>query len=79
MQEHRIADERLLEFLNARLPEINSEAESNDTFYFAIPSHDDLPGMIVFHKIVAIEEGFLAPDCNLRTICDLEEIEQWRE
>lgn len=79
MQEHRIADERLLEFLNARLPEINSEATSSDTFYLAIPSHDDLPGMIVFHKIVAIEEGFLAPDCNLRTICDLEEIEQWRE
>lgn len=79
MQEHRLADERLLEFLNARLPEIQSEAASNDTFYLAIPSHDDLPGMIVFHKIVAIEEGFLAPDCNLRTICDLEEIEQWRE
>lgn len=79
MQEHRIADARLLEFLNKRLPEIRREAESKDTFYLDNPSHDDLPRMIVFHKIVAIEEGFLAPDCNLRTICNLEEIEQWRE
>lgn len=78
-QEHRIADERLLEYLNQRQPEIYIEAEKNDTFYLTIPSQNDLPSMMVFHKILAIEEGFLAPDCNLRTIYDLEEIEQWRE
>ena len=79
MKEHRIADGRLLEFLKARLPEIISQASVNETFYLEISSHDDLPEMILFQKIVAIEEGFLAPDCHLQTICDLEEFDQWRE
>lgn len=79
MQEHRVAYERLMEFLNTRLPELHSEAKNNYTFNVSIPSLDDMSGMIVFHKIVAIEEGFLAPDCNLGKIYNLEEIEQWRE
>ena len=79
LQEHRVADERLLDYLKKRLKEIQNEAKNNDVFYIDNPSIENLPGMLSFHKIVAIEEGFLAPDCNLRTIYDLEEIEQWRE
>ena len=79
MNEHRVADELVVEIIKSRLDGIIQQSESNDNFNLTVPSHDDLPGIIVFHKIVAIEEGFSAPDGNLRTISDLEEIEQWRE
>jgi len=79
MNEHRAADDRLMEFLESKLIEIQKEAEENDSFILTIQSDDDLPEMVEFHKIMAIEEGFRAPDGSLRTICDLEEIEQWRE
>jgi hypothetical protein len=77
--EQRAADDLVVEIIESRLDEIIQQAANNDNFHLTVPGDDDLPGIIVFHKIVAIEEGFLAPDGYLRTISDLEDIEQWRE
>lgn len=79
MNEQRAADDLVVEIIETRLDDIIQQAANNDNFHLTVPSDDDLPGIIAFHKIVAIEEGFLAPDGNLRTISDLEDIEQWRE
>lgn len=79
MHEHRAADDRLVELLKARIEEIRQAAGGNESFTITVPDDGELDGMIIFHKIEAVEEGFLAPICDLRMICDLEEIEQWRE
>jgi hypothetical protein len=79
MNEQRAADDLVIEIIKSRLDEIIKQAVSKDNFHLTVSSGDDLPGIIAFHKIVAIEEGFLAPEGNLRTISDLEDIEQWRE
>lgn len=79
MNEQRIADDLVVEIIESRLDDIIQQAANNDNFHLTVPSGDDLPKIIIFRKVVAIEEGFLAPDGNLRTISDLEDIEQWRE
>ena len=79
MNEQRTADDLVVVIIGSRLDDIIQQAANNDDFHLTVPIDYDLPGIIAFHKIVAIEEGFLAPDGNLRTISDLEDIEQWRE
>lgn len=78
MQEHEIVDEQLFAILNDLLPEIQSSAQMQAVFQIEIPADKPLEGAVRFYKVRSIEEGFLVPDTILKTICDLNTIEQWR-
>ena len=77
--EHDLVEEQTIALLNELLPEIESEAESEASFIVAPPQGHGLHGSFAFHKIKAIEGGYLAPISSLRMISDLDEILQWRE
>jgi hypothetical protein len=77
-QEHEIRDEELFSILRDLLPEICSRAGTQSVFQISIPANKPLQGVVRFYRALAIEEGLLVPDTLLKTICDLEDIEQWR-
>jgi hypothetical protein len=79
MQEHRMAEEKVLDLLSAKLPEIRKKAWESQTFHLPFPHAEDPDDIITFHRILAIEEGFFAPAGILGTILEIEEVEQWRE
>jgi hypothetical protein len=78
MQEHEIIDEQLFLVLQELLPEIKRQAQAQDEFRIAIPDDRPLEGIVTFYKVRSVEEGFLVPETILKTICDLDRIEQWR-
>ncbi|MBX3743224.1 MAG: hypothetical protein KF712_19725 [Akkermansiaceae bacterium] len=79
IQEHRVAEEKILESLSARLPEIVEKAGKGRTFHLPFPNANCSQDMIAFHRILAVDEGFFAPAGILRVIHEIEEVEQWRE
>jgi hypothetical protein len=78
MQEHEIVDEQLFAILVELLPEIRSNAAAHEPFQIEIPPGRPLAGAVRFYPVRNIEEGFLVPDTVLKTVCDLDTIEQWR-
>jgi hypothetical protein len=78
MQEHEIIDEQLFSMLRTLLPSIRMNSHRQSVFEVVLPTDGALPGTVRFYKIRSIEEGFLVPDTLLKTICDLDTIEQWR-
>lgn len=78
IQEHEIVDEQLFAILTELLPEIRSNAAAHEPFQIEIPSGRPLAGAVRFYPVRNIEEGFLVPDAVLKTVCDLDTIEQWR-
>ena len=79
LQEHEIVNEELLAALAGLLPEIRRAGAAQSGFQIEIPTGKSLRGFVRFHFVRSIEEGFLVPDSILRTICDLDTIEQWRD
>lgn len=79
LQEHEIVNEELLATLRATLPEIRIAAAARSSFQIKVPDGKSLSGIVRFHVVKAIEEGFLVPESLLGTICDLDTIEQWRD
>ena len=78
IQEHESVDEQLFAILTNLLPEIRRRAAAESVFEFAIPVGRDLTGVVRFYRIRSLEEGLLVPDTMLRSICDLDAVEQWR-
>lgn len=78
LQEHEIVDEQVFLIANELLPKIQSRALAEDFFQIEIPPNSPLQGAIRFYKVRSIEEGFCVPDANLKVICDLDGVEQWR-
>lgn len=78
MQEHNIIDEQLFVILNDLLPDIQNHASSENVFQIEIPANRPLQGAVRFYPVRSVEEGFLVPDTILKTIYDLDSIEQWR-
>jgi hypothetical protein len=78
MQEHQIIDEQLFEILNDLLPEIRRRALLHNVFEIEIPAGRSLRGAARFYKVQSIEDGFLVPETFLKTILDLDTVEQWR-
>ena len=78
MQEHEIIDEQLFAILNEQLVQIRGKAAANEPFQIEIPPGKPLAGAVRFYPVRSIDEGFLVPDTVLKTICDLDTIEQWR-
>ena len=73
-----ILDDQLLITLSNLLPEIRRHAACEDGFSFTIPAGHPVQGCVMFNKVTEIEEGFLAPDTELKVVRDLSTIEQWR-
>jgi hypothetical protein len=78
MQEHEIIDEELFLILNDLLPDILRGARTQKSFQIDIPDGRPLKGAVLFCRVRSVEEGFRVPDTNLKVICDLDTVEQWR-
>jgi len=77
-QEQELVEQRALELLKGLLPEILNMSASSETFQIQIPPGNDLIGAFVFHKILRIEAGFLAPENEIKIIRDLNTLEEWK-
>ncbi|HEY4248174.1 MAG TPA: hypothetical protein VGM64_15090 [Lacunisphaera sp.] len=78
IQEHEIIDDQLLVLLFDLLPRMRELAVTRDEFSVALPADNSVHGTALFNKVVAVEDGFLAPDTELKVVMDLNAIEQWR-
>ncbi|MGA3267417.1 MAG: hypothetical protein ABSE16_11405 [Verrucomicrobiota bacterium] len=79
LHEQEIIEAQALTILRELLPEIQSKATQGSGFHLPIPAGKELNGAFLFNRVSAIEEGFLAPDTELKVVCDLHSIEQWRD
>lgn len=78
-QEHEIVDEELRGILASMLPGIRSQAVAQSAFELKTPPSNDIKGKFRFFRISAIEDGFAAPDSELRIVRPSEEFELWRD
>lgn len=79
LHEQEIIEAQALNILRELLPEIRTKAAQGPGFHLPIPAGKELNGAFLFNKVSAIEEGFLAPDTELKVVRDLNSIEQWRD
>jgi len=77
--EQDLIDEELLCNLNDLLSDISCLSKTNNAFCLPIPDGRSLRGIFRFFKVCSVEEGFLAPDAELKLVRELNMIEQWRE
>lgn len=73
-----IADEEFIDVLTGLLPEIREHAAVADGFSLQLSADQTLKGAALFNRISLVEEGFLAPETELRVVRELNTIEQWR-
>lgn len=73
-----VLDEECLTALRDLLPTIRKRASDEAEFSVTLPANNPLQGTFLFNKVIQFEEGFLAPDTELKVIRDLGTIEQWR-
>ena len=78
LQEHEIINDELCVLLNTLLPEIRTRVTTGSNFQLPIAEGKDVCGDFLFFKVLSAEEGFLAPDTELKCVRELTEIEQWR-
>ncbi len=76
--EQELIDEQLLAILKTLLPDIRRSAAKAEGFALPLPLGQALQGAALFNKVLSIEEGFLAPQTEIRVIRDLNIFEQWR-
>lgn len=76
-QEQQIIDEQLLVALRALDTDIQANLDQ-ETFQLPIPPSQPLSGVFRFYRVRAIEEGFQAPPGELKMLCELSRIDQWR-
>ncbi|MFZ4081795.1 MAG: hypothetical protein ACOYKN_11245 [Pirellula sp.] len=77
VQEQQIVDGQVMAALLAIAPDIRKNVNQR-MFQLAIPSDQPIHGAMRFYKVVAIEDGFRAPPGELRMLCELSRIDQWR-
>jgi hypothetical protein len=73
-----LVDDELLVVLGGLLPLIRQKASEADGFSLALPAGQALRGAALFNRISLVEDGFLAPDADLRVVHELNILEQWR-
>jgi hypothetical protein len=71
-------EERLLEVLVSMVADIRGLAAAGTSFPLALPSGRAIAGTAFFDRVVAIEDGFRAPDQSMRVVHHLNEMEKWR-
>jgi len=77
--EQEVVEEQLLVILRRLVPEIREKALANAGFHQAIPASYDMKGDLLFFKVCDIEEGFSAPETELKVVRELNMIDQWRD
>ena len=78
IQKQEIIDEELNGVVARMLSEICLRTAQREAFTIDIPSDQSLSGSISFLPIVAIEDGFCAPDSCLKTRSPISALEEWR-
>ena len=78
VQGHEVVEQQALNILTKLLSDVRRKAIASAGFRIAIPNGEELSGGFVFHKIIAIEEGYLVPETEIRVVRDLNTVEQWR-
>lgn len=76
--DHETAEKQLTEYLNRQLNELRELAQMQEDFTVPMRGDGALDGHVQLLPIVAVEDGFLAPDQELRTVRDLGTLNQWR-
>jgi hypothetical protein len=76
---HELAEEQLLDTLKTLLPVIREKAGANEFFDLTITDRSGVSGRLLFFPVRGIEEGFNAPDTQLRIVHELDIIDQWRD
>lgn len=77
-QKQEITYDELLHLLTDALPELCGYAQALQSFRYVIPNGRSLCGVVNFHLVKAIEDGFRVPDYALKEITELDAVEQWR-
>lgn len=78
VHEQEIVEEQLLVILRSLLTQIREKSSANAGFHLQIPDGRDVVGAFLFFRVSGIEDGFLVPDNELKKVCDLNTLEQWR-
>lgn len=78
LHEHALVEQQALELLKSLLPEIREKSVGVEGFRLQIPPGYDLRGAFVFFKVLRIEDGFLAPETEIKFVRDLNTLEQWK-
>ena len=78
VQGQEIVGEQLLVILRSLLPQIRERAAANVGFHLPIPGGQGVQGAFLFYKVLATENGFLAPETELNVVRELNMIQQWR-
>jgi hypothetical protein len=78
LHEQEKINDKLRVVLDGLLPEIRDKAATNINFQLPIAAGKDVCGDFLFFKVLFVEEGFLAPDTELKCVRELNAIEQWR-
>jgi len=77
--EQEIAEKELLEVLLRLLPEVRRLAQEHAGFFLELPVGCGIEGMFLFHFARGLEEGFTAPDADLKVVRPLGVIDRWRD
>lgn len=75
---HAQEEESLREVLVSMVSEIRGLAAAGSSFTLALPGGRAVAGTAFFDRVVAIEDGFRAPDQSMRVVHHLNEMEKWR-
>jgi hypothetical protein len=75
--ENQIIDEERLRILRALGTDIRPHVGA-PRFEVPIPSPHAIRGVFKFFRVLAIEGGYRAPPTELKVICDLANLDQWR-
>lgn len=77
MHSQELIDEELTTVLSSILPAITERA-CGEGFTFTLPPGTFVQGVMLFDKVLLVEEGFLAPESELKVIREMNTLEQWR-
>lgn len=77
-QEQQIVDDQVRAALRALDTEIRANVGQR-TFQLVIPPGHSLQGVFRFYRVLAVEEGFQTHPSEMRSLCELKRIDQWRE
>jgi hypothetical protein len=78
LQEQEIVDDELCALLRDKLPELRAAAATKNAFLVALPENHSVHGTALFEKVVGIEDGFLAPESELKVVRETNANYQWR-
>jgi hypothetical protein len=75
--EQQFVDEQVFAALSALDAQIRANT-GQQTFQLAFHPSQTLRGVFKFYKVLAVEDGFQAPLGELKMLCELRRIDQWR-